>query len=230
MVSFGTVEFPAGVQKLQITIPPRGGVDYLLLEAPPLPAIAPLAGWQPAKRLTADVLANIINQTLQLQTCLVPLPQEITIEAEETPTPANARLSKDSYQGPMQGEWIKVGIRPAPYSHLFEIEQPGIYDLSLNVLARTDISGLINNRDYFKITPKPYFSIVEAGSFYFDQGVNQIDIDLPPRAGLDRFTLKPRSCSNEDFLRLTGLSGMTELTTEKLDTILKLLAAISPRR
>ncbi len=230
VVSFGTVELIAGRQKMQITIPPRGGIDYLLLETTPLPAIAPHSGWQPDKELTVYELANIISQTLHLQNCLVPLPQVISIEAEDAPPPVNAKLSKDRYQGPMQGTWVKAGIRSAPYSHLFELDQPGIYDLSLNILARTDVSGLVNNRDHFNISPKPYFSFVEAGPFFFDKGVNQVDIDLPPRAGLDRFTLKPRSCSAEDYLRLTGLAETKELTIDKLSSILQLLAAIKPPR
>ncbi len=230
IVSFGTLDMPAGINRLQITVPPRAGIDYLLLVAPPLQEISPRSGWKPDEKLTVDDLAVTVSKTLRLQSLLEPEDDTIVIEAEEAPIPDHAQLSSDRYQGPMQGTWIKSGMRPAPFSHLFAIDQPGIYDLDLNILARTDVTGYVNSRDFFRITPKPYFSIVRAGSFYFEQGINQIDIDLPPRGGLDRIILQPRKSTADDFIRLTGLRTGTAPTKRQLDLVLQLLAAIGPGR
>ena len=46
-VSFGKADLPAGVHEAKVTIPPRGGIDYLLLLAPPVQAIEPIHGWKP---------------------------------------------------------------------------------------------------------------------------------------------------------------------------------------
>ena len=160
----------------------------------------------------------------------MPKQGEIIIESEEAPTPDNAKPCDDCYQGPMTGEWLKAGMRMAPYIHLFEIEQAGIYDLSLNILSKVPVSGMINGKYHFTVEPKPYFTTVEAGSFFLDKGVNQIEIGLPPRSGLDRLILKPRKSSAEDYLRLTGLNFEENLTAEQLDQVLRLIATIGAHR
>jgi hypothetical protein len=229
-VSFGKTDLPSGVHEAKITIPSRGGIDYLLLLAPPVQAIEPTNGWEPDNELTSSDLAVVVSRVLKLQPFLAPQTEEIVIEAEDAPAPKDAKLSKDRYQGPVQGEWLKAGMRAVAYSHLFEISEAGIFDLSLNILAKVPVVGLVNGKNHFKIKPKPYFTTVSAGSFFFEKGVNQIDIDLPSRSGLDRFILKPRNSSPEDFLRLTGLSHEGTPTTDQLDQILRLIATIGAQR
>ncbi len=229
-VSFGKADLPAGVHEAKVTIPARGGIDYLLLLAPPVEAIEPISGWKPGNELTNSDLAIVVSRVLKLQPFLAPQAEEFVIEAEDAPTPKDAKLSKDRYQGPVQGEWLKAGMRTVNYSHLFEIAEAGIYDLSLNILAKVPVDGLINGRNHFSIKPKPYFTTVAAGSFFFEKGVNQIDIALPSRSGLDRFILKPRNSSPEDFLRLTGLSSEGTPTTDQLDQVLRLIATIGAQR
>jgi hypothetical protein len=229
-VTFGSTDLDAGQNKIAITIPPRGGIDYLLFDAPPAPRIEPKGGWQPEKDLSTLDLASTLSRALYLEPFLQPLTNKIVFEAENTPPPKNAKLSNNRYQGPANGWWLKTGMHGATFSQLFDIETTGIYDISMNILAKSEVEGLVNNRDHFRFAPKPYFTIIPVGTFYFETGANQIDIALPPRAGLDRIILAPRASSADDFLRLTGLSGTTEPTTGQLDQVLRLLAAIGVKR
>lgn len=230
VVTFGEVELKPGQQTARLVIPSRGGIDFLLLEAPPVQAIAPIGGWEPDKPLDHTVLAVVLAQTLELESFLPPLDNKTVIEAEEAPTPKGAICCDDRYKGPIQGEWIKAGISSGNYSHLFEISQAGVYDLHLNILGKSPIDGLLNGRDHFRITPKPYFTTIHAGAFYLDQGVNQIDINLPSRGGLDRFIFRPRASAPEDYLRLAGIADGAAPNLEQLDRLLRLVALIGAER
>ena len=231
LVTFGQAELTAGQQSAVISIPSRGGIDYLLLEAPPVPTIAPQNGWKPDAPLTYDNLAWVITRTFNLFPSLRKKDApEIVIEAEEAPAPTGAVCCEDRYKGTFSEEWIKTGVSGGDYSHLFNIEKEGVYDLYLNVLGRAPINGLINGKDVFSISPLPYFTTILAGSFSLEKGTNQIDITLPGRAGLDQFILLPRASGSADFLRLTGLPPGQNPTTEDLDRILGLLALIGAER
>lgn len=229
-VVFGSAELAAGSHDAKVTVPARGGIDYLLLSAPPTTSIAPAGGWIPDKELTLTDLAVVVSRTLDLEPFLRPLAGERIIEAEAAPAPEYTTECDDCYQGPMTGEWLRTDIVSATYTHLFEIGQAGIYDLSLSILARSPVSGSINGKYHFAVTPMPYFTVVPAGTVYLEKGTNQIDIELPPRSGLDSFILKPRASTPEDYLRLTGIGPEGQPTREQLDRILQLLAAIGVRR
>jgi len=229
-VVFGSAELTAGSHDAKVTIPARGGIDYLLLSAPPTTSIAPVGGWLPDKELTSADLAVVVSRTLELEPFLRPQPDELVIEAEAAPSPEHTTECDDCYQGPMTGEWLRTDILPAPYTHLFEVDQAGVYDLSLSILAKSPVSGSINGKYAFTISPLPYFTVVPAGTVYLEKGTNQIDIELPPRAGLDRFILKPRESAPDDYLRLTGLGPDPQPSREQLDRVLQLIAAIGVRR
>ncbi len=229
-VSFGAADLTAGMQSATLSIPARGGVDYLLLVAPPAPAVEPLGGWSPESRLTTADLAVVVSRLLNLEPFLPPGRGALEIEAEIAPTPPDATLSGDRFYGPVQGEWVNAGMNTAHYSHLFEVDRAGFYRLSLFLYAREPVSGLINGRHYFSVTPRAYFAEIDAGTFYLDAGVNQIDVDLPSRSGFDRFRLQPKASTAADLMRLTGLAGKTAPTSDQLDDVLRLLAAIGARR
>ena len=230
-VSFGSVDLQAGQQSARVTIPSRGGIDYILLTAPPTTTIDPGSTWEPMKKLSYGELAISLSRLFELEPLLPPAPDDsIRIEAEEAPVPQYATVSNDRYQGSVSGDWFKTNMHPASYSHLFAVEKKGVYDLSLNVRATLPVTGLLNGREYFEGTPTPYFSTLSVGAVHLDAGINQLEIDLPPRAGLDRITFTPRASAEVDYLRLTGLPAAAEPTPEQLDRILKLIAAIGARR
>lgn len=230
LARFGAVELAAGEHAAVLKIPPRGGIDYLLLEAPPAQTIAPLNGWSPARPLDEEVLAVVVSRTLDIESLLRPLDRQIVVEAETAPIPQQAQMSRDPYHGPVRGSWLKVDLEAADYIHLFEITEAGVYDLGLNILARRTVDGLVNGKSHFRVEPKPYFTLLPAGSFYLEAGTNQIEMELPPRSGFDRFTLRRRASSPEDYLQLTGLSDSFRVTGPQLDRTLQLLAAIGVRR
>ena len=229
-VVFGSVELGAGTHDARVTIPARGGIDYLLFSAPPTTSIEPIGGWTPDRELTLADLAVVVSRTLELEPYLKPQANKLVIEAEDAPSPDHTTECDDCYQGPVTGEWLRTDILPAPYTHLFEVDQAGVYDLSLSILAKSPVSGSINGKYAFTIEPMPYFTVVPAGTVYLEKGTNQIDIALPPRSGFDRFILKPRKSAPDDYLRLTGLVPGTQPTREQLDRILQLIAAIGVLR
>lgn len=229
-VTFGTVDLAAGQHTAKMIIPARGGLDYLLLDAPPAKAIEPIGGWSPENKLTAFDLAVTISRLLDLESTLPALNDIRLIEAEDAPVPENASISDDSYHGPTHGKWVNAGMRTARYSHLFEVNRPGYYELSLDLFSNRPVNGTINGKQPFTVTPPPFFRELSAGSFYFEKGVNQIDIDLPSRSGFDRFSLKAKASEKSDILRLTGISAASEIDVRELDHVLQLVAAIGVHR
>jgi tetratricopeptide (TPR) repeat protein len=68
-------------------------------------------------------------------------------------------------------------------------------------------------------------------NLYLATGRHNLELTLPPRAGLDSLTLRPRASAPADYLRLAGLSPATTApTVAELDRLLKLMAAIGNPR
>jgi len=228
-VTFGTIDLTAGRLNAEMTIPSRGGIDYIVLEAPPARNIAPHSGWEFDRPLENRDMAVTALQALELEGLLPGRPETLELEAESAPTPSGAVCCTDLYKGPIKGEWVRSDSGQSEYSHLFEIEQPGVYDLSMNVQGKSPFSGMLNGKDYFKIDPKPYFTEIYSGSFFLEKGTNQIEINIPHRGGLDRFSFRARSSSPDDYLQLAGLAD-TPTTPEELNRFLRLVAAIGTNR
>ena len=229
-VNLGTTYLQAGKQEINLTVPPRGGIDFIDIEELPAPSISPNGGWAPDAQLSFDDLAVTAVQILGLHSTLPDAGESLTIEAEDFPLPKNTRLSTNHHLGaPSEGEWISVGADPVTLNLDINIPTTGVYDLSVRCVGNDEISALINSQPIL-ISPDRRFTDKQAGGVVLKKGQNPFSFQIPPHCGIDQLVLSPRASSLEDFRRLAGLPLTGEPSVSQFNSFLKLLAAFGVPR
>ena len=229
-VDIGEVYLQAGRQDFNLTIPARGGIDFIEIEALPAPAIAPDGGWNLDASLTFADMAVTTVQLLGLHSTLPNAGEDMVFEAEDFPLPKNTRLSANRHLGaPSQGEWVSVGADPVSFEIGVEVPTTGVYDLSVRCVGKSEISGLVNTQSFW-ISPDRRFADKHAGGVVLEKGQTPLTFQIPPHCGIDQVILSPRASSLEDFSRLTGLPLVGKPTTTQFNSFLKLLAAFGVTR
>ena len=229
-VDLGVVYLQAGRQEMILTVPARGGIDFIEIEAPAAPAISPDGGWSLDAPLTFNDLAVTSVQLLSLHSILPNAGEDIVFEAEDFPLPQNSRLSTNRHLGaPSQGEWVSVGADPVTFEIGVDVPDTGVYDLSVRCVGKSEITGRVNAQP-FLISPDRQFSDKQAGGVVLDKGENPIAFQVPPHCGIDQIILSPRASSLEDFSRLVGLPLTGNPSPTQFNSFLKLLAAFGLTR
>jgi hypothetical protein len=229
-VDLGSSYLQAGRQQILLTAPPRGGIDFIDIEALPLPAIAPTDGWNLDKPLSFDDLAITAMQILSLHSTLPKSGDDLVLEAEDFPLPKQTKLSSNRHLGaPNQGKWVSVGADPVTFDIGLNIPASGVYDLTVSCVGKTEITGIVETQP-FKLSPDRRFTAKEAGGVTLEKGLTPLTFQLPPYCGLDQIVLSPRASSAEDFRRLTGLPLVGTPSPAQFNSFIKLLAAFGISR
>ncbi len=229
-VDLGSVYLQAGNLDINLTVPPRGGIDFIEIEALATSTISPKTGWDLEAALTFNDMAVTTVQLLGLHSTLPNAGEDIVFEAEDFPLPKNSRLSTNRHLGaPSQGEWVSVGADPVTFEIGVDVPSTGVYDLSVRCVGKSEISGLVNTQSFI-ISPDRRFTDKQAGGVVLEKGQTPLAFKIPPHCGIDQIVLSPRASSMEDFGRLTGLPLTGNPSPSQFNSYLKLLAAFGVTR
>lgn len=229
-VDLGEVTLAAGAQTLEVNLPPSGSIDYFEFSAPPLPAIAPLGGWEPSKNLSIDDLAVTLIQALQLESMLPTTSETLVFAAGKEPALQGMSTNQTHLGQPEQGTWIRAGASAAAIEWHFPIKQGAVYACSLRAVADRDLTGRIDMRDNWSTTFPPYLESKNIGTWYLAPGDHTLWVQLPPRGGVDTLTLTRKQSTGADFRLLAGLpiNGTTP-SPEQANRVLTLLSRLRPK-
>jgi hypothetical protein len=224
----GMISLKAGLQEITVILPPEGGIDYFVLEAPPLAPIEPTGGWQWKSVLTRGELAEITATLLDLEKQLPddpsgsPKPLSVADVAE---LPASAQPTMIDFLGKFfSRQWVRADYRGARLDIPFTVETSGVYGLRVRCLG----SVLVAELDGDKITrpAKPYLDWVDLGLYRLDAGKHTLHIELTPQAGIDVVEFSRKKSSPAEYMAVTGTKGdpTAPFKRSELDTILANLA------
>ncbi len=232
LAELGAIDLEAGAHELTIQIPPNGAVDYLELKAPSLAAIHPLPNWNLDQPLSWEDLAVTAVQALQLQSLLPSAKPLQTIEAESAPPPQGAEITDIRHLGePSQGRWVRAGPHAVSLDLPFRISRQGFYSLKLKGTGETPLGVALNGQPARPIQFPAFLEDRVLGDFFLEPGINHLQLDLPPRGGIDLLEIVPKKSNPDDFLNLVGLQGQTGRPSEaKMNEFLSLLAALAAGR
>lgn len=227
--SLGQVFIPAGELELNAVIPPAGAIDCFVFTAPAYAPIEPLAGWNPAKPLSAAAVNETIAAALGLE-ALLPVDSAASvkiIEAAALPgLPETVRATDlDIFGKPLAAKWVRAYQTGGTVSVPLEIESPAVYTIRVRAVG-TAISGGFGQR---KVTaaPKPGVGLdwIDLGTFRLPKGVSNLELNLPPTGGVDVIELTKRLSTPEEYARIakSGLQGNGAVTAAELETALNLL-------
>ncbi len=227
-VYLGAVELPPGEHVARIDLPPNGAIDYLELSAPNLRPIAPLNGWQPDRALSAEDMAVTAVRALGLEAALPPRNNISRVEAESAEVPEGAETTDIQLLGaPSGGRWIRAGNREAEMLIPFSVRERGVYRLLVRGTAEKPISARLDDHLELPLAFTPHLSDTEAGFVYLDRGQHRLQLNLPPRAGVDALVLEPHSATGNDYQRLAGVSGQKGAPSpQQMNHLLSLLATL----
>ncbi|MDX9708318.1 MAG: hypothetical protein RBT64_02085 [Trichloromonas sp.] len=231
-VTLGEVELTAGMQDVLIELPPDGSFDYLELSAPERAPVEPLGGWRFEEALDAETLALSVIQLLQLEAVLPPTPESFIIEAEDAVFRQGAEPTEVRLLGePSGGRWLRAGNLAGEIRLDFSLPSSGIWTLSLRGAGDTPIPARLDERRTLDYPSPGYLQERALGSVLLGEGNHSLQLQLPPRAGIDYLRLDRRASQGEDYRRLVGLSTEgTAPNPTQVDRLLALLAAIGAPR
>ncbi len=226
----GEVPLKAGMQEINVVMPPDGGVDYFVLEALPLTPVEPVGGWRMKEVLKMGALAEVTAALLDLEKALPDDPAigSKTLTAEDIPQlPPNVKTTTIGYLGkPVAKEWVRADYRGAQLEIPFSLEHSAVYDLKIRALGK----ALIVELDGRKIAgpAKPYLDWVDMGSYRLESGAHKLLIELTTNGGMDVVQLTGKKASPADYMALCGLKGAPETPVKPTDTD-KILASLAER-
>lgn len=231
-VVLGEVELIAGMQEVLIDLPPDGSFDYLELSAPEQSLIEPLGGWRFEQSLAAEALALSVIQLLQLESVLPPTPESFIIEAEDAVFRQGAEPTEVRLLGEPSGRlWLRAGNLAGEIRLDFSLPRPGIWTLSLRGAGETPIPARLDERRTLNYPSPGYLQERALASVLLAEGNHSLQLQLPPRTGVDYLRLDRRASQGEDYRRLVGLPTEGALPDPtQIDRLLALLAAIGAPR
>lgn len=231
-VLLGTFYLEAGPQEIVVALPPSAAIDYLELEAPPLPKIEPLDGWRPQAPLSRSDLAVSAVRLLDAENCLPPMAQKINVEAESSSSPGGAQIETSRYLGaPSGGDWLRAGTTPARVRLLFRVERKGVYRAALTGAGSGPATLSFNGGRSRDLIFDPFLAEKEVGTVYLEPGSHYADVDLAPGTGVDKLVLHALHSEPSDYARLTGMTTIDGTPDAgEIDLLLSLLAAVGASR
>jgi hypothetical protein len=231
-VPLGTFPLEAGPQKIVVVLPPNAAIDYLELKAPPLPKIEPLDGWRPQAPLSRSVLAVTAVRLLDAENCLPPMPQKISVEAEDSSSPGGAQIETSRYLGvPSEGAWLRAGTTPARVRLHIRVERDGVYRIAVTGAGVGPATLDFDGGRSWSLLFDSFLAEKEVGTVYLERGGHYADIELSPGSGIDKLLLHALHSDSSDYARLVGMSAIDgEPAAGEIDPLLSLLAAVGASR
>jgi len=228
----GKVDLQAGEQEFFVTIPPNGSLDYIELQAPFLPSISPLKGWDPDSPLAMTDIAVTAIRLLELEPFLPPTETVFNFEAETATRKGTTETTDIRHLGQPSGNlWLRAGASPTTVGIDFRLPEEGVFTLLLRAETPSTLTTTLNKRLSFSPEFPQFLKTLPLGAFFLPKGENLLDIDLPPRGGVDLLTLEKRRSESEDFCRLVGLPPTGDRPShETMDAMLALLSVMAPQR
>lgn len=228
-VDLGEITLSAGMKEMAIAMPANGSIDYIELLAPPRAAIMPLEEWNPDAPLTYTDLAVTVLRALDLQNVLPTQGESILLEAEEI-TPHKSLVTDQRHLGePHGGYWLRSGAGGDNVSLIFTVDRSAVYTLNLVAAGAKSLTGTLNKRHPWQADFPPYLQKKSIGTWYLPIGQHQLDIELPPRGGVDLLTLVKRRTTAEDYRLLAGLPADASVTVQDVNRLLTLLSRLNSR-
>lgn len=218
---------PAGELEFNAVIQPAGAIDTFTFTAPAYAPIEPLAGWNPARPLTATALNETAAALLGLEP-LLPVDSSYktkVIEAASLPG-LSSRVhitDRQIYGKPVGTNWVRAFQAVATVSIPLEIEASSVYSLRIRGLGTTLTAGFGQMR--VTVTPKAYLDWIDLGTFRLAKGMNTLEVELPPNGGIDVIEVTKKLSAPADYTAIakTGLQGDAPVRPAELDTIVKTL-------
>jgi len=229
-IEIGTVHLSAGQQTITISLPANGSIDDLELIAPALPEISPLGGWQLDQEMTAEDLSAVTLKLLDLERLLPPTGQQRLVEAEKLADLDPALRTESRYLGAPSGNaWVQAGSETTTLTSRFFLDQAGAVHLILRGLGQDPVTVRIDGEPAGTIQFPSYLQDLSGPTRFLAAGEHQIEITLPPRAGLDTLTLDFLSRDPAAYRQLAGLSDI-DLRRGRFEQLLALAKVLLPER
>lgn len=233
-IEFGRVTIAPGVQKIDVTIPPEGGLDYVVLTAADNAPVQPFDGWRFKEPLTGLRMAEVGISLSGLQN-LLPADSEnppIEISAVDGALPASdVTPTAANFLGQFRSRaWLRANPRGSLLTIPLQIFKAGFYSIRARLIGE-HFQGSINATS-FSVTGKPYFDNIELGVFRLEAGDNTFRIQLPPMGGIDTLQLARKNSDPTRVTALAEVSGSPDhlVTAEEATTYLKRLRGKPPVR
>lgn len=226
-IDLGEVFIPAGELEFNAVIQPAGAIDTFTFTAPAFAPIEPLAGWNPAKPLTAAALNETVAALLGLEP-LLPVDSSFktkVIEAASLPglSPRVHLTDKQIYGKPVAAQWVRAFQAVATVSVPLEIESSSVYTVRLRALGTTLTAGF--GQRAVTVAAKPFLDWIDLGTFRLPKGTNTLTVELPPMGGIDVIEVTKKLSTPADYAAITktGLQGETPLKPAELEAVVKSL-------
>jgi len=224
----GAVNLLAGPTSAVISLPADAGIDYLRLQAPPRPTVAPLNGWQPEQPLTPADLALTMLQALELLSVLPPGGEVMSFEAEaNAPGPGMKKVADRHLGVPSGGHWVRAGGQPTEWQISVSVPRAGCYQLFLqgagDAAIRVSAKGTLEQQLRFG----PALAERSLGDVCLAAGAVILDFELPQWAGIDKLELTELDTSPDTLTGLLGISADRALENATLNEMLQLLSHLT---
>lgn len=225
--TLGQLFIPAGELEFNALIPPAGAIDSIVFTAPAYTPIEPFAGWAPEKPLTAAAANEVIASLLGLEARLPDdssFKPRLIIVASLPGLPETVQLTDTQILGrPTEGKWVRAYQTVATISVPVEVETASVYRLRIRAVG-TELSAGFGPRKA-TVALKPDLEWIDLGTFRLAKGLNRLELQLPPRGGVDAIEVTRKLASAADYAAATksGLPNDTPLKAADLEGIAKSL-------
>lgn len=226
----GAIPLKAGVQEINVVIPPDGGVDYFVVEGLPLSPVEPVGGWHMQNVLKMGELAEITVALLDLEKQLPDDPTDSTKTlsvADVAQLPPTVKTTTIGYLGKfIAKQWVRADYRGAQLEIPFSVENTAVYGFKIRFLGK-ELAAELDGRKIIR-PAKPYLDWVDLGYFRLERGTHKLQMALTTNGGVDVVQLIGKKSSPAEYMAACGMKGDPE-TPVKRQELDKILASLVER-
>ncbi|MDZ4184891.1 MAG: hypothetical protein U1D97_07925, partial [Desulfuromonadales bacterium] len=165
-------------------------------------------------------------RALDLESLLPLQGESILFEAEEVAAQGSLKTDQRHLGEPHGGYWLRSDGGGGSVSLRFSVDRSAVYTFNLIATGAKRLTGTLNMRDSWQTDFPPYLQEKSIGTWYLPVGQHQLDIELPPRGGVDLLTLVKRRSTADDYRILAGLPADASVTAQNVNRLLTLLTRL----
>lgn len=202
-----TIPLKAGELQIELTMPPEGGVDYLLFTAPDLAPIEPLNGWRFSSPMTKFDLSGIAASLLGWEDRLPPDEKagSVTVDAVGLPNlPPTIIPVTTNFGQPAGKKWLRA-LNSTEVEIPFNLSRTGYYSIKIRykgAILKASLDGFPIQRP-----AKSLLDWVDLGGRRILDGEHSLRVAVPAYDGLDILVIEPRLSTPAAYLQLVGITG-----------------------
>lgn len=210
-VDLSRISLDPGDHTLHVLLSEGARTERVGVTPPCLISVEPQGGWQPLRPLNYADLAVTVAKALELEYDLDPLGSEIVIKGEEFTRVLEIPLQEGEGNESDDPFWLSSGPNLVTARVKFNAPETGLYTFEARYYSPGEVRWVVDGCLRAITCPMQAGEVgliwTDIVALHLQAGLHELDLHLPPRAGLDQLRIQQRAATTEEYLAAVAGEG-----------------------